>query len=102
MIRYRDVFCMMGKGGNGLLVDDRFLDVRGATAFDYGPTYLLIAFEDYRLEVYNSNRQLKLIKTLKNFSKNKITFLKILSTPKTYESIIFLSCSGKILSVHRL
>jgi hypothetical protein len=102
MIRFRDVFCMMGKGGNGLLVDDQFMDVRGATAFDYGPMYLLVAFEDRRLEVYTSNRQLKLVKSLKNFSADKITFLKILSTPKTCESIIFLSCSGKKLSVHRL
>ena len=49
MIRYRDTFCMMGKGGNGLLIDDKFLNIRGASAFAYGPTNLIIAYEDLRL-----------------------------------------------------
>jgi len=49
MSRYKDTYCMMGKGGNGLLVGDNLLNVRGITAFSYGPTHLLIAFEDLRL-----------------------------------------------------
>lgn len=81
---------MMGKNGNGLIIDEKFLDIRGATAFAYGPSYLIIAFEDLRLEVYNM--QLKLIKAIKKFSLRKITFLKILSTPKNFESIIILAC----------
>ena len=80
---------MMGKNGNGLVIDDHFMDIRGATAFAYGPSFLIIAYEDLRLEVYNL--QLKLIKTLKKFSLRKITFLKILNVPKTFESIIILA-----------
>lgn len=49
MSRFKDVYCMMGRGGHGLLVGDQLLDLRGITAFAYGPTYLLIAFEDLRL-----------------------------------------------------
>lgn len=40
---------MMGRGGNGLLVGDTLLELKGITAFAYGPGYLLIAFEDLRL-----------------------------------------------------
>lgn len=42
----------------------------------------MIAYEDLRLEVYTL--QLKLIKTLKSFSHEKITFLKILQVPKNF------------------
>lgn len=90
MIRYRDNSCMMGKDGNGLLINDTFMNIRGATAFAYGPTFLIIAYDDLRLEVYSM--QLKLIKALKNFSTKKISFLKILSVPKSYENIILLAC----------
>ena len=90
----------MGKGGNGLLVNDTFMPIRGATAYAYGPTHLMIAYEDLRLEVYSL--QLKLIKTLKNFSLKKILFLKILSVPKAFESIIILAAEGRKLYVHRL
>ena len=82
MSRFKDVYCMMGKGGNGLLVGDSLLNVRGITAFCYGPTHLLIAFEDLRLGIYNM--QLKQIKVLKNFSSRRITYLKLLATPKGY------------------
>ena len=54
---------MLGKDGNGLLINDTFMDIRGATAFAYGPTHLIIAFADLRIEVYSL--QLKLIKVLK-------------------------------------
>lgn len=40
---------MLGKEGNGLLINDTFMDIRMATAFSYGPTYLIIAFADLRL-----------------------------------------------------
>ena len=73
---------MMGKGGNGLLVGDHLMDLRGITAFAYGPTHLVIAFDDLRLEVYSL--QLKLIKVLKNFSSKRITYLKLISVPKGY------------------
>ena len=91
---------MMGKSGNGLIIDDQFMNLRGATAFAYGPNYLIIAFEDLRLEIYNM--QLKLIKTLKKFSLRKITFLKIVSTPKAFESIIILASEANKLYVHRI
>ncbi len=51
---------MMGKGGNGLLIGDYMMEIRGITAFAYGPNYLVIAYEDLRLEVYSM--QMKLIK----------------------------------------
>jgi hypothetical protein len=82
MNRFKDIYCMMGKGGNGLLIGDSYLDVRGITAYCYGPRYLIVAYEDLRLDVYNM--QLKLIKSLKNFTLKKITFLKILSVPVNY------------------
>lgn len=100
MIRLRDNTCMLGKDGNGLLINDTFMDIRGATAFSYGPTFLIIAFADLRLEVYSL--QLKLIKVLKNFSQKKISFLKILSVPKAFESIIILTCEGRKVFVHRI
>jgi len=49
MIRYRDNTCMLGKDGNGLLINETFMDIRGATAFSYGPTFLIIAFADLRV-----------------------------------------------------
>ena len=49
MSRFKDKYCMMGKGGNGLLVGDQFLDMKGITSFAYGPNYLIISFEDLRL-----------------------------------------------------
>ena len=90
----------MGKGGNGLLVGEHLLDVRGITAFAYGPTHLLIAFEDLRLEIYSL--QLKLIKVLKNYSTKRITFLKLLAAPKNYESLIVLANVGSKLIVNRI
>jgi hypothetical protein len=91
---------MMGKDGNGLLINDTFMNVRGATAYSYGPNFLIIAFEDLRLEVYTM--QLKLIKAFKNFSTRKISFLKILSVPKTYENIVILTCEGRKVIIHRI
>lgn len=91
---------MLGKDGNGLLINDTFMDIRGATAFAYGPSHLIIAFADLRIEVYSL--QLKLIKVLKNFSTKKISFLKILSVPKGFENIIILTCEGRKVFVHRL
>jgi len=49
MTRYKDSYCIMGKGGNGLLVGDNMLEFKGITAFAYGPNYLIIAYEDLRL-----------------------------------------------------
>jgi|JI10StandDraft_1071094.scaffolds.fasta_scaffold1411587_1 hypothetical protein len=49
MIKYRDNTCMLGSNGNGLLINDTYMDVRAATAFAYGPTHLIIAFADLRL-----------------------------------------------------
>ena len=82
MTRFKDVYCMMGKGGNGLLVGDHLMDMKGITAFAYGPTHLIVAFEDLRLEIYTM--QLKLVKVLKNFSAKRINFLKLLAVPKIY------------------
>ena len=100
MARYKDKYCMMGRGGNGLLVGDSLLQLKGITAFAYGPGYLLIAFEDLRLEVYSL--QLKLIKVIKNFSAKRVTYLKILTVPKAYESIIVLANVGSKLYIHRI
>lgn len=82
MCRFRNSYCMMGKDGNGLIIDDNFMNIREATAFAYGPNYLIIAFKDLRLDVYNM--QLKLIKSIKKFSLRPITFLKILAVPKAF------------------
>lgn len=40
---------MLGKDGNGLLINDTFMDIKWATAFAYGPSYLIIAFADLRI-----------------------------------------------------
>ena len=90
----------MGKGGQGLIVDDHFMNITGATAFAFGPHYLIIAFTDLRVEVYSL--QLKLIKSLKKFSMRKITFLKILNTPRPTEMIIILAAEDKKIYVHRI
>lgn len=91
---------MMGKGGNGLLVGDQILEFRGITAFAYGPTHLLIAYEDLRLEVYTM--QLKLVKAIKNFTTKRVTYMKLLAVPKGYESLIVLANTGNKLYVHRI
>jgi len=44
MNRFKDIYCMMGKGGNGLLIGDNYLDVRGVTAYCYGPNYFIVAY----------------------------------------------------------
>lgn len=100
MIKYRDNTCMLGINGNGLLINETFMDVKGVTAFAYGPTHLIIAFADLRLEVYTL--QLKLIKAFKGFGQKKISFLKILSVPKSFESIVILTYEGRKVFVHRL
>jgi hypothetical protein len=74
--------------------------MKGITAFAYGPTHLIIAFEDLRLEIYTM--QLKLVKVLKNFSAKRINFLKLLAVPKTYESLIILANIGNKLIVYRI
>jgi hypothetical protein len=89
MIRYKDNSCILAKDGNGLFVNNIFLNIHGATAFSYGPNYLIIAYNDKRLEIYSM--QLELIKEIRNFSEKKISFLKILTVPKTYENIIILT-----------
>ena len=100
MSRFKDIYCMMGKGGHGLLVGDHLLNLKGITAFAYGPTHLLIAFDDLRLEIYSM--QLKLIKMIKAFAPKRITFLKLLVVPKGYESLIVLSNVGLKLVINRI
>jgi hypothetical protein len=100
MSRFKDLYCMMGKGGNGLLVGEHLLNLRGITAFAYGPTHLLIAFEDLRLEIYSL--KLQLVKVLKNFATKRITYLKLLAVPKGYESMIVLMNVGTKLQVSRI
>ena len=80
--RYKDVYCVLGKGGRGMVIGDAFMDVKGVTAYCYGPNYLVIAYEDLTLDVYTIG--LKLIKSFKMFTTRKITFIKILSTPANY------------------
>jgi hypothetical protein len=46
--------------------------------------------------------QLKLIKSIKNFSQRRVTYLKILTVPKNYESIIILTNIGNKLNIHRI
>ncbi len=73
----------MGRGGNGLLVGDNLLELRGITAFAYGPTHLLIAFDDLRLEIYSL--QLKLIKVqIQSFRSSRISQPKESATSKCY------------------
>jgi len=76
------------------------MNVSGITAFSYGPNFLLIAFRDLRLEVYSLD--LKLIKLFKKFFTRPITFLKLLSVPKGYENVVFLSHDDKDVHIHRL
>jgi len=42
MSRYNDLYCMMGKNGNGLLIGNQYLNMTGITAFSYGPNFLLV------------------------------------------------------------
>lgn len=49
-----------------MVVGDLFLDVRGVTAYCFGPNYFIIAYDDLRLDVYTIG--MKLIKTIKNFT----------------------------------
>ena len=83
-----------------MVIGDTFMDIKGVTAYCYGPNYLVIAYEDLTLDVYTIG--LKLIKSLKMFTNRKITFLKILSTPANYENIILMSHCGTDLLVHRI
>ena len=46
--------------------------------------------------------QLKLIKSIKSFSTRRVTYLKILTVPKNYESIIILTNIGSKLNVYRI
>ena len=62
MARHKDKYCMMGQRGNGLLIGEQVLELKGISAFAYGPNYLLVAFEDLRLEVYSL--QLRLVKEM--------------------------------------
>lgn len=100
MSKFKETYCLLGKGGNGLLIGDQTLDFKGITAYAYAPQYLIIAYEDLRLDIYSL--QLKLIKSIKNFSTRRITYLKILTVPKNYESIIILTNIGGKLLVHRI
>lgn len=49
-----------------MVVGDTFLDIRGVTAYCFGPNFFVIAYDDLRLDVYTTG--MKLIKTLKNFT----------------------------------
>lgn len=49
MSRYKDTYCMVGKDGNGLLIGDRLKDIKGISAYAYGPNYLVIAYKDLTL-----------------------------------------------------
>ena len=82
------------------MIGDRLMDVRGVTAYAYGPNYLVIAYESRTLEVYDMN--LQLVKALKEFTPKKISFIKILNVPKTYENIILLYNIGNKVSICRL
>ena len=97
--RFQDKISAMGRG-KGLVVGDRYLDVHGATAFAYGPDYLVVAFENCSLIVYNMD--LKVIKEFKNFTKKKLIMIKILRVPRSFEGLILITSSGRDMSVHRL
>ena len=76
------------------------LDLKGITAYSYGPHYLVVAYENRTLEVYDMS--LQLIKAIKDFSSKPIKFVKILNTPKTFEHIVILCNIGKKITIHRL
>lgn len=76
------------------------MELKGISAFAYGPNFLLVAYEDLRLEVYSL--QLRLIKSIKDFSTKRVTYLKLLTVPKGYENIILLSNQGNKLFAHRI
>jgi hypothetical protein len=42
----------MGRG-KGLVIGDRYLDVHGASAYAYGPDFLVVGFENCSLTVYS-------------------------------------------------
>jgi len=44
MSKFKETYCLLGKGGNGLLIGDQTLEFKGITAFAYAPQYLIIAF----------------------------------------------------------
>ena len=73
---------MLGKAGRGLIVGTEFMDITNVAAYSYGPNYLLISYNDLRLEVYSLD--LKLIKQFKKFSTRPLVYLKLLSIPKGY------------------
>ena len=83
-----------------MVVGETFLDVRGVTAYCYGPNFFVIAYDDLRLDVYTLG--MKLIKTLKNFTERKITYLKLITTHPNYESIIMLSNCSNDICIHRI
>ena len=64
--RHKDMYCVLGKGGKGMVVGDLYIDVRGVTAYCFGPNYFIIAYDDLRLDVYTIG--MKLVKTIKNFT----------------------------------
>jgi hypothetical protein len=76
------------------------MNIKDISAYSYGPNYLLIAFKDLRLDVYSL--ELKLIKSFKKFFSRNTTLIKLLSIPKGYENIVFLSHDNRDVYIHRL
>jgi hypothetical protein len=49
MIKYKDISCLMGKDGNGLYVNNTFMNIKGASAYSCAHNYLIIAYHDFRI-----------------------------------------------------
>jgi len=97
--RYNDKLCVMGKG-RGLLVGERWIEVPGITAFSYSPSYLVVASEDCTLSIYSAD--LKLLKQLKQFCAQNITFLKLVRSPKEFEGLVIIYSTGHDLVFCRM
>lgn len=96
--RNQDRICAMGRG-RGLVLGDRYLDVPGISAYAYGSQYLVVGFENCSLTIYTND--LKPYKELKNFTKKKLTMIRILRVPN-FEGLILLTSTGRDLVMHRL
>jgi hypothetical protein len=98
---------MLGGNGNGLMVNDTYKDVRGVTAFACvigPPGYLILTYQDFRMELYSMGKQFELLKNFKNATDKKITILRALTPPKKCEGMIFLlaACEDKSVRVYRI
>lgn len=64
------------------MLGDRYMDVPGISAYAYGPDFLAIGFDNCSMTIYSMD--LKPIKEFKNFSKKKLTMIRLLRVPRSF------------------